>query len=122
MIIVDVPMPANCGECPLAYWTMSDQDNGTLICHAVEHRDHPEHLEDIFVDANAEDRPIFCPIKGGTGAVKKPLYNVWRVLGPGGPQETIPAYSLEEAQSLCAGCWDFDVTDAKTGKPVYFGE
>ena len=37
-------------------------------------------------------------------------YNVWRVLGPAGPQESMQAYGLEEVRYLISGCHDYEVT------------
>ena len=45
-------------------------------------------------------------------------YNVWRVLGPAGPQEIVPAYGLDEARRLTVGCWDAEITSAVDGKVV----
>lgn len=40
----------------------------------------------------------------------KQWYEVWRVLGPAGPLEVLPAFGLEEAKELIKGCWDWKVT------------
>ena len=37
-------------------------------------------------------------------------YNVWRVLGPAGPQQEFLAYGLEEVKKAVKGCWDYEVT------------
>lgn len=43
----------------------------------------------------------------------KQWYNVWRVLGPAGPEERIPVLGIEEAKKAVLGCWDWEVTDTK---------
>ena len=48
---------------------------------------------------------------------EKKWYNVWRVLGPAGPQEVLPAFGLGEAKELIKGCWDWEVT-TETGEIV----
>jgi len=47
----------------------------------------------------------------------KQWYKVWRVLGPAGPQEVLPAFGLEEAKKLIKGCQDWEVTNM-TGEVV----
>ena len=49
----------------------------------------------------------------------KRWYRVWRVFGPGGPQQEIQVLGFDEAKQMCFGCWDWEVTDAETGKVVY---
>lgn len=41
----------------------------------------------------------------------KKWYNVWRVLGPAGPEERFPVLGAEEARQAIKGCWDWEVTD-----------
>lgn len=41
----------------------------------------------------------------------KQWYMVWRVLGPDGPQEVLPAFGLEKAKELIKGCRNWEVTD-----------
>ena len=44
------------------------------------------------------------------GRHEKKWYNVWRVLGPAGPEERFPVYGLDEAREAIKGCWDYEVT------------
>lgn len=43
------------------------------------------------------------------GKHAKKWYRVWRVLGPGGPQEEINIFGKQEAEALCEGCWDWEI-------------
>lgn len=52
-----------------------------------------------------------------TGKHEKKHYNVWRVLGPAGPEETFTVYGIEEAGKAILGCWDWEVT-AMNGNTV----
>ena len=38
------------------------------------------------------------------------LYNVWRVYGPSGPEETIYVLGWDNAKKAVSGCWDYEVT------------
>lgn len=44
------------------------------------------------------------------GKHAKKWYDVWRVLGPAGPEETISVYGLDEAKKAVEGCWDYEIT------------
>lgn len=55
----------------------------------------------------------FCEVMGLPlrGKHAKQWYNVYRVLGPIGPDDTSKAYGLDEVRQLVTGCWDWEVTD-----------
>ena len=44
------------------------------------------------------------------GKHSKKWYMVWRVLGPAGPVEEIYVFGRQEAEKLCKGCWDSEIT------------
>lgn len=44
-------------------------------------------------------------------------YNVWRVLGPAGPEERFTVHGLAAAKEAVKGCWDWEVTRAD-GKEI----
>lgn len=54
MLIIDMPMPKNCEQCPLAERVYSDCENFKLYCLAGE-----ERKEIITLGI-----PVWCPIKG----------------------------------------------------------
>ena len=45
-------------------------------------------------------------------------YEVWRVLGPAGPQERFVVHSLDQAKEAIKGCWDWEVTCLNTNEIV----
>ena len=73
MIIVDIPMPDKCGECPFSYYVTSGKCEGRLFCNAMEARDLEKYkLEEDAVAYDSFDyvvdeyrgpgRPEACPI------------------------------------------------------------
>ena len=54
------------------------------------------------------------------GKHEKHKYKVWRVLGPGGPQEEIIVNGKEELKDSIAHTWDYEITDLTTGEVVDF--
>ena len=44
------------------------------------------------------------------GKHEKKWYLVWRVLGPAGPVEETYVFGRQEAEALCMGCWDWEIT------------
>ena len=52
------------------------------------------------------------------GKHEKKLYNIWRVLGPAGPQESFCVYGIGRAREAVKGCWDYEVTTID-GKVVH---
>jgi len=45
------------------------------------------------------------------GKHEKQWYSVWRVLCPGGPEETVKVYGLDAALRAVIGCWNWQVKD-----------
>ena len=72
MILVDMPMPKKCLDCPISYWIQSGKCEGMLMCCAMEARENAKMREDAaefdvsdyLVDELAEIRDSRCPIKG----------------------------------------------------------
>lgn len=69
MIVVDMPMPQNCEDCPMSYWIRSGEYEGMMMCNALEFRESMklrEPAEDItknyLVDSRPDKRPEGCPI------------------------------------------------------------
>ena len=48
----------------------------------------------------------------------KKWYHVWRVLGPGGPEEELDVLGREESRDIVKGCWDWEITDTETGEVI----
>ena len=65
MILIDMPMPEKCRECPCAYWIMSGEYEGLLMCNALEWRDgsRQDVRKAFLVEEWANKRPEKCPIK-----------------------------------------------------------
>lgn len=59
MIIIDIPMPDSCQNCVCSYWIMSGENEGRLMCNAMEARGD----RIVLVDELANDRPEGCPIR-----------------------------------------------------------
>jgi hypothetical protein len=47
------------------------------------------------------------------GKHEKQWYNVYRVLGPAGPEEEIRVYGRQEALNAILGCWDYEVRNER---------
>ena len=69
MVLMDMPMPENCEDCPCSYWIQSGNYEGLLMCSVMEFRDRlvfREPGEDIManylVDDYKDERPLVCPI------------------------------------------------------------
>ena len=70
MVVVDMPMPEKCADCPLSYCISSGNYEGLIMCSAMEAKERRlmlrEPVEDItaryLVDEYAEKRPGDCPI------------------------------------------------------------
>ena len=64
MIIADMPMPANCEECPCSYYVQTGDYEGMMICNAREFKEKQagfrEDLSKYFVVMN-DHRPDNCP-------------------------------------------------------------
>lgn len=65
MILIDIPMPGNCGDCPCSYYVQTGDYEGMMICNAQEFKENAagfrEDLSEYFVVAN-DHRPESCPI------------------------------------------------------------
>ena len=61
MIMVDVPMPERCEDCPCAQWAKIGEVY-RIQCNAMKVRGNKYFL----VDGYAEARPEDCPIRIGT--------------------------------------------------------
>ena len=73
MIVVDIPMPGNCDECPFSYMIWSGKNEGRIMCTAMEARAamrlreevviyDPFTPEDFLIDDYLQSRPQACPI------------------------------------------------------------
>ena len=67
MILVDIPMPENCINCPCSYWIISGDYQGNWMCNAMEFKagrsgDYPKNISDFFVTLE-DHRPENCPIR-----------------------------------------------------------
>ena len=59
----------------------------------------------------------YHPTAKYVGKHEKQWYNVWRVLGPAGPEQRFPVYGRDDAKEAVRGCWDWEVT-TMTGEIV----
>lgn len=57
--------------------------------------------------------PSVNPVSEYKGKHEKQWYNVWRVIGPAGPQERFCVYGMDAVKKSILGCWDWEVTDEK---------
>lgn len=77
MIIVDIPMPEKCFDCPFSYLITSGPHEGMTMCNAMEARGNarlklsePETVYDpmeYMIDENMGTIPDNCPISGVIG-------------------------------------------------------
>ena len=58
MIEIDIPEPKYCEECPCSYYIQTGENEGKLMCNALEFRDAGNYL----VEEMASKRPDKCPI------------------------------------------------------------
>lgn len=70
MIMINIPMPEKCEDCPMSYYIRSGDYEGMMMCNAMEARDKyllREPTEDVtknyLVDEWKPTRPENCPIK-----------------------------------------------------------
>ena len=65
MIVIDIPMPQSCEECPCSYYVQTGEYEGAMICNALEFKENSaglrEELSRYFVVAD-DHRPENCPI------------------------------------------------------------
>jgi hypothetical protein len=66
MIVIDVPMPETCEDCPCSYYIRTGEYEGLMMCNAMEFKAQKsgfrEELSKHFVVAE-DCRPDNCPIK-----------------------------------------------------------
>ena len=66
MIVIDMPMPQNCLDCPCSYTIRTGEYEGFMMCNALEFKDTStgfrEELSKYFVVEQARHRPENCPI------------------------------------------------------------
>lgn len=66
MIMIDIPEPVTCEECPCSYYIMTGEYAGMMMCNAMEFkankRELHEELSKYFVVAE-DYRPEGCPIR-----------------------------------------------------------
>lgn len=61
MILIDIPFPESCYDCPCSHWITGGRHEGELMCNAIEFRDRCEAGKCIA--DNVKDRRADCPIK-----------------------------------------------------------
>ena len=59
MILIDMPMPDRCLNCPCSYWIMTGSNSGRMMCNVME----VNKKRDVLVDERKNIRPENCPIK-----------------------------------------------------------
>ena len=59
MILIDIPMPPSCMDCPCSYMVRSGEHDGETMCNAMEARGDGI----VVVDGYETRRPADCPIK-----------------------------------------------------------
>lgn len=65
MILIDIPMPEQCGECPCSYYIQTGKYEGCMMCNAMEYKNISDgvlpELDGCLVFENGS-RPDGCPI------------------------------------------------------------
>lgn len=67
MIMIDMPLPDRCINCPCSYWIQSGEYAGMLMCEAIEYRFGFRGLDrtgECIVSESMLRRPDNCPIRG----------------------------------------------------------
>lgn len=65
MVVIDMPLPDRCYDCPLSYWVQSGDYEGMMMCNAMEANLEANGLDrtgECLVDENATKRPHGCPM------------------------------------------------------------
>ena len=66
MLMIDMPMPKNCEDCPCSYYIQTGEYAGIMMCNAMEFKSNQsgfrEELSKFFVVIE-DHRPENCPIK-----------------------------------------------------------
>ena len=65
MIVMDIPMPQNCLDCPCSYYIQTGDYAGVMMCNAMEFKSNSAgfrgEISKFFVVAE-NHRPNSCPI------------------------------------------------------------
>ena len=59
MIVVDMPMPKNCEDCPMSYWIWSGEYEGLMMCNALEFRERRKLRELAEIERRTFGTPVF---------------------------------------------------------------
>ena len=65
MIIIDIPIPRNCEECPCSYWIRSGENEGKMMCNAIEFkcaRNRKRNKKPADCIIHGPKTPDGCPI------------------------------------------------------------
>lgn len=65
MIIIDIPMPKRCADCPCSYYIQTGIYEGMMMCNAMEFKQSTEFgtvLRENFI-VEEDHQPSNCPIK-----------------------------------------------------------
>lgn len=65
MIVLDVPTPRRCMDCPCSHWILWGDYEGELMCNAKESKLALNGLDrtgECLVDSESGKRPSDCPI------------------------------------------------------------
>lgn len=63
MILIDIPLPQNCDECPMRHWIENGSYEGMMMCSGLEFRESNNLPKGYFIrDQHADERPADCPI------------------------------------------------------------
>ena len=70
MIMMDIPEPKKCEDCPCSYWIQTGEYEGLMMCNAMEFKANNagfhEEVSRYFVVAPESHRPDGCPIRMAT--------------------------------------------------------
>lgn len=65
MIVMDIPEPRKCEDCPCSYWIKSGDYEGLMMCNAMEFKatqtGFHEEMRKYFI-VQEDSRPDNCPI------------------------------------------------------------
>lgn len=66
MILMDMPMPESCGNCPCSYQIRTGEYEGMTMCNALEFKDintgYKNEMSKYFVVEEERRRPDNCPM------------------------------------------------------------
>ena len=67
MIMMDIPEPKTCEDCPCSYWILTGEYEGRMMCNAMEFKANSgqfrEEISRYFIVAPETHRPDGCPIR-----------------------------------------------------------